>query len=101
MKINAKGLTDRPKMEWKSRGPTFNSWWMNYRVLTDALLSVEGEPWWVSDMALKYLNLRIDTRDLGFILTDRDGTQIDPQRVLDAIDAYKASFMAYTPEQNT
>lgn len=85
-------LTDRPKMEWASRGPTFNSWWTNYRALTDALLSVEGQPWWVCDTELKYLNIRLDTRDLGFIITDRDGTQIDPSRIIAAIEAFKASF---------
>ncbi len=90
-------VADRPKMAWKSRGPAFNSWWLNYRQLTEALLSVEGQPWWISDTELKYLNIRLDTRDLGFIITDRDGVQIDPQRVLDAIASFNKSFRAEDP----
>lgn len=76
-------------MPWVSRGPAFNSWWTEFRKLTEAMLSVEGHYWWIYDTDLKYLNIRLDTRDLGFVLTDREGVQIDPQRVLDAIEKYK------------
>lgn len=40
---------------------------------------------WHFDFDIKYLDIRIDTRDGGFLLFDRDRNRISPQKVLDAI----------------
>lgn len=55
------------------------------------LIGSSDKPWWTCDPYLKYLNIRVDTRDNAFILTiDGKGgsdkkERIDPQRVIDAI----------------
>lgn len=47
---------------------------------------------WLCDSRLKYLSLRIDTRDGGFIVSDRDGNQIEPERVMRAAVKSKEKF---------
>jgi len=43
---------------------------------------------WVKDYRLKYLELRIDTREDAFILRDRDHNLIEPEAVMDAISKF-------------
>lgn len=70
---------------WPSSGPDFNRWEDDVFRLIELMKSVNGEPWWTADMPLKYLVIRIDTRDGGFIISDRDGNRISPDRVVAAI----------------
>jgi len=44
---------------------------------------------WPADMALKYITIKIDTRDGRFLLMDRDGNLIPPTRIQEAIDKWK------------
>jgi hypothetical protein len=63
-----------------------------------ALNEAAEDAWWICDTDLKYLNIRIDTRDNAFILRleghkgDGSSERIDPQRVVDAIERYKAKY---------
>jgi hypothetical protein len=74
-------------------------WNIDLMPMMAALASVEKERWWIADPALKYLTIRLDTRDnafLVFIDGEKDGAdkeRIDPQRVIDAIEKYKATWM--------
>jgi hypothetical protein len=47
---------------------------------------------WLCDGDLKYLTMRIDTRDGGFTLADRDGQRIDLARVLRAVHQSRERF---------
>lgn len=49
----------------------------------------EHEGFWGADFALKYLELRIDTRSGHFILKDRDGNRISADRVVCAIQNWR------------
>lgn len=77
---------------WPKHGPDFNNWEENLIGFMQALDAARGQYWWCEDMPLKYLEIRIDTRDNGFILRDRDGNRVDPNRVLDAIDSWTKKF---------
>lgn len=84
---------------WKKHGPDFNSWNSDFDKFAALLVSVRDKPWWIMDFDLKYLNIRIDTRDNGFILlSDRDHNgkceRISPDRVVEAIERYKEKFGA-------
>ena len=64
----------------------------------DRMFEAQGQRYWCEDWDVKYLNLRIDTRDLGFILTEADGRghssnmknrfRICPSKVITAIDKW-------------
>lgn len=75
-----------------------NTWNTQLSKLMTALDEVANERWWICDPDLKYLNIRIDTRDNAFILSidsRKEGgpkERIDPQRVVDAIDRYKSRY---------
>ncbi len=73
-----------------------NTWNTGLSDFISVLSSVDNEPWWIVDSDLKYLDLRIDTRDNAFILKigkpDGEQTRIDPHRVIDAIDKFKEKF---------
>ena len=68
-----------------------NTWNTGLDEFIAVLSEAKDESWWCCGTDLKYLNIRIDTRDNAFILTvdgckDKDYKQrIDPQRVVDAI----------------
>lgn len=72
--------------EWNNKLPEFIA------LLDDA----RGEGFWVEDFDLKYLTIRIDTRDNGWLLfVDGKGgekVQIEPQRVVDAIEKHRARY---------
>ena len=68
--------------EWPKSGPDFNRW--NLDAAAFAKLIQDHPHLWHMDGPLKYLTLRIDTRDGGFTLTDRDGKPIEPERVVAA-----------------
>lgn len=71
--------------EWQKRGPDFNEWEIEWERFAAMLADAKGEYFWVCDGALKYLNIRLDTRSNAFILRDRDDNRIDPSRVEAAI----------------
>lgn len=52
-----------------------------------------GESWWSSDFSLKYLNIRVDTRENAFLLFaasgDGDPEKISPDRVVEAIRRHR------------
>lgn len=66
-----------------------------------ALLMKHVGWWWGMDFPLKYLTLRIDTRDGGFVLRDKDGAAIPPSRVLAAIEKHYAAFPDTRPPEET
>lgn len=71
---------------WNNKLPEF------IKLLDEA----RGEGFWIEDFDLKYLNIRIDTRDNGWLLY-KDGpgnarVQIEPQRVVDAIQRHRDRF---------
>lgn len=73
-------------MSWNNKLPEFMA------LLTEA----RGEGWWIEDFDLKYLTIRIDTRDNGWLLfADGPGdtrVRIEPQRVIDAITRHRERF---------
>lgn len=71
--------------EWQKRGPDFNEWEIEWERFAAMLADAKGEYFWIYDGALKYLNIRLDTRSNAFILYDRDDNRIDPARVEEAI----------------
>ncbi len=59
------------------------NWWPN---VIKFLARLEGHPdMWHGDADLKYLNVRVDTRDGAFRLSDRNGNPVHPDRVLEAL----------------
>ncbi|MEM6499298.1 MAG: hypothetical protein AAF709_21555 [Pseudomonadota bacterium] len=82
-----------------------NTWNTHLEDLMEALFNAEGQPWWCCDTDLKYINLRIDTRDNAFILSvkgrgeDAQDVRIDPQRVVDAIAKWNTNFEDGTGER--
>lgn len=81
---------------WKTRGPDFNAWNEDFDRFSALLLSAADEPWWIVDFDLKYLNIRLDTRDNGFLLLsdEKDGKRerISPDRIVAAIEKYRDRF---------
>lgn len=81
-----------------------NTWNTELGKLMGAIESAKDDPWWICDTDLKYLNLRIDTRDNGFILTleghrgANSRERIDPQRVVDAIEAFRNRYKSDRPK---
>ena len=71
-------------------------WHTDFDAFSAKLNGVKGHKWWCQDMALKYLDIRIDTRDNGYILSikDYDETKhfVHPNRVYRAIDEYCKRF---------
>lgn len=71
------------------------TWNNNFSGFAAVLASVQDEPWWIADPDLKYLNIRLDTRDNAFLLfpdthrPEKMEEQIEPERVLAAIQRYK------------
>ncbi|WP_424140810.1 hypothetical protein [Roseomonas chloroacetimidivorans] len=68
---------------WPQSGPDYNSW--NLDAARFVALVQAHPTLWHNDSPLKYLGMRIDTRDGAFILTDRDGNALDANRVIAAI----------------
>lgn len=78
---------------WPQHGPAFNSWCNDLPRFIAILADAADEAWWSSDSDLKYLDLRIDTRDNSFVLFDRDHkARISPDRVIAAIAKHRAAL---------
>ncbi len=77
-------------MTWKTTGPDFNRWNLDFLSFAKLLDDNSDTHFWTGDPELKYLNIRVDTRGAAFILTDRDGNRISPDRVVSAIERTKA-----------
>ena len=67
-----------------------NIWETDFAAFAKLLTDNQDLNFWTEDWELKYLEMRLDTRDNAFILRSRDGKRIDPQRVVDAIAKRKA-----------
>lgn len=76
-----------------------NVWNTGLSKLMGAMERAKDDRWWICDTDLKYLNLRIDTRDNAFWLTitktDGETERVDPQRVIDAIDTFNKRYAGY------
>lgn len=81
---------------WPTSGPDFNSWNLDLPRFTKLLDDVKDHPWWCADSQLKYLEIRIDTRDNGFLLFDRDRNRVSPDRVVEAIKRWNETFLKRT-----
>lgn len=72
-----------------------NTWNTKLDDLMRHLNDAKDDAWWCCDTDLKYLTIRIDTRDNAFILyadgqgDGADKVRIDPQRVPDAIEKWR------------
>ncbi len=76
---------------WPTTGEEFgNPWHRNATAFLTLIDQHRG--FWGRDFDLKYLNLRIDTRNNQFVLLDRDNQRIHADRVLDAIRQHVARF---------
>lgn len=62
-----------------------NEWEHDIGAFAKLLQDNADNHWWGMDTKLKYLNVRVDTRDGGFVLFDRDNNRISPDRVTTAI----------------
>lgn len=72
--------------------PPAKSRW-NDTGLLELLQAIKDNPhFWPEDSRLKYLEVRIDTRDMGFVLWDRDRKAVTPDDVMNAITANKARW---------
>jgi hypothetical protein len=80
--------------EWPKSGPHFNRW--NTDLSRFAQIVEKAGAFWCMDWPLKYLTLWTDTRDGGFIIKDRDGNKIDPERVLAAIKKWDEETGEFT-----
>lgn len=75
-----------------------NTWNTGLEEFMYVLFNACEQPWWCVDGDLKYLNLRIDTRDNAFILSvngrgeNAPQVRIDPQRVIEAIAKWNTDF---------
>lgn len=76
-------------MTWPTTGPDINTWYVDFGKFAKILDENRDEPFWPMDAGLKYLNVRIDTRDNAFVISNEDGEKISPDRVLEAIKKYK------------
>lgn len=77
---------------WPTGGPEFNAWNNNLTRFVDKLDCYVGHTWWNVDPPLKYLNIRIDTRNNRFLLYIAGEEIISPNRVLDAIDKWMEKY---------
>jgi len=77
-----------PADPWPTSGPNFNAW--NEDAAAFTRIIQDAPTFWGRDFDLKYLSLRIDTRSGHFVLSDRNGKVISPDRVLAAISREKA-----------
>ena len=76
---------ERVTSTWPRRGPHFNVW---YKEADEFLRRLKEQPLtWLKNGQLKYLNMLIDTRTNTFTVTDRDGARLDPDEVMEAVEA--------------
>ena len=65
----------RGDSEWK---------WLPWKQVMDAIRNMTPHTW-TKDFGLKYIDLRIDTRDMHILVKDRDGKQIELDRIERAV----------------
>lgn len=74
---------------WKESGPAFNKWYDDAAGFLALIQRHDG--FWCTDHTVKYLNIRVDTRDGGFVfLPDRHGIEMTAERVLKAIKEWNS-----------
>ncbi len=85
---------------WPTSKDTGDTWNINFGRFCGILNSVQDVRWWIVDFDLKYLEIRLDTRDNGFLLFidkeygKKERERVDPQRVVDAIQRFKEKYTA-------
>jgi hypothetical protein len=85
-------MSERPEFieekPWPKHGNKVNEWYSDIQRFIRYLCLFDKEPWWSMDSELKYLDIRIDTRDNGFLLFDRDRNKVEPERVIKALNKW-------------
>lgn len=82
----------RAEQAWPAHGPSFNRWNGDLKAFVELIADAAEENWWCQDTPLKYLEIRVDTRDGGFVLFDRDRNVISPDRVVEAIAKWRGKY---------
>lgn len=78
--------------DWPNNECDFNRWYHDLTAFVEILSKAESG-YWCEDHQLKYLNIRVDSRNCRFVLLvdDRDGgkERISPNRVIAAIKKWE------------
>lgn len=99
--MTSKAQASEQEWEWPTKGGFGNLWHTDLQGFMKRLFAVQGQSYWCMDGDVKYLNLRIDTRDLGWLLyadgrghvsNAKNTFRIDPMQVIRAIDAWNAKY---------
>jgi hypothetical protein len=79
--------------QWERRWPHDqpNGWNLDADKFLALVKSADGMMWLALGRA-KYLELRVDTRDCGFNLYDRDGQPLNPDEVVEAVEKVKRDY---------
>lgn len=75
---------------WPTRGPGANQWNLDAAAMAALLQSTPTA--WLTDHALKYVTMRIDTRSGAFLLFDADLRPIAAERAVAAVKAARERF---------
>ena len=85
--------------QWKRRWPHDqpNGWNLDADKFLAMIKATDGMMWLALGKA-KYIELRVDTRDCGFNLYDRDGLPLNPDEVVAAVEHVKKNYSAGTKQ---
>lgn len=79
------GIDYPPSSEEFNEAVKNNSWHSGATLLTtvgEVCKLIESKEWsWVRNMDSKYVDIRIDMRDGGFVITNRDGKRINLEQI--------------------
>jgi hypothetical protein len=92
----ARDQAKRPETpQWERRWPHDqpNGWNLDADKFLALIKSTDGMMWLALGKA-KYIELRVDTRDCGFNLYDRDGEPLNPDEVVAAVEHVKKNYGA-------
>ena len=82
-------------------------WHTNLEEFMQYIFAAKDNAYWCCDWDVKYLNIRIDTRDNAYLLTSdgrgdasnaKNRFHIAPRKVLDAMDAWFAKYTDRKPQ---
>lgn len=76
-------------IKWPTVGPDFNQWYSDFEAFSKLLTDNADLPYWTCDFAIKYINIRLDTRKNNFRLFCEGKEEISPDRIVAAINQYK------------
>ena len=71
------------KYPWPDNGIKFNKWYLD----AAAFVAQIDPNRWLKDWRFKYLNVTIDTRNMRFVVTDRDNKLASPDEALNRTPA--------------